>query len=137
MATNWNGDDVKLYKKLEGARVSRVEPGDAATVTVWLEDGRGLRLALDGDCCSSSYYSDMAQFNELVGSTIRGVEERDGESRDGLDEDAKKLEKEKGEYRDEVSWHFLVFTTDKGHVTIDWRNDSNGYYDGSVRPSIV
>lgn len=31
-----------------------------------------------------------------------------------------------------IRWAFLVFETDRGHATIDWRNDSNGYYSGNV-----
>ena len=31
----------------------------------------------------------------------------------------------------------ILITTDKGHITVDWRNDSNGYYDGTIRASLV
>ena len=41
------------------------------------------------------------------------------------------------EGEDSVSGHCIVFTTDQGHETIDWRNDSNGYYDGSASFNIV
>lgn len=33
-------------------------------------------------------------------------------------------------------WYFLVFFTSGGHVTIDWRNDSNGYYAGTICLSV-
>jgi hypothetical protein len=84
-----------------------------------------LRLTLDAGCCSESFFTSPAQFNELVGSTVLAVEERSSRA-DGaqpVGEDCT---------QDCMSWHFLVFVTDLGHITIDWRNDSNGYYDGNL-----
>lgn len=102
-------------------------------VKLELEDGRTLNLALGAGCCSHSYYTDVKQFHELLGAAIQNVEEREGRIdrlEDQKDED--------GWYVGEVTmkWHFLVFTTSAGHVTIDWRNDSNGYYDGEVKWSL-
>lgn len=124
--------DEKIYEAVKGAKIASVTKTSNEDVRLALDDGRALRLWLDGDCCSSSYYTDTTQFDELIGATIQSVEERDGESHAGLDAEAAKTDKD----RDAVSWHFLVFATDKGHVTIDWRNDSNGYYDGDVHPEI-
>ena len=127
-----NKDDI--YKAAIGAEVVAASAGgDRAEVV--LADGRTLALTLDGECCSSSYFTPDAdaQIRDMVGAKIQGVEERDGESRVGLDEEWAKKDESRG---DTVSWHFLVFITDKGHFTVDWRNDSNGYYDGSVHPSI-
>jgi hypothetical protein len=84
---------------------------------------------LTGDCCSSSHFTDIGQFDELIGATILEVDERIGESRPNLESD---LRARSDEYHDVLSWHFLVFATNKGHVTVDWHNDSNGYYDGSL-----
>lgn len=89
-------------------------------------DGSAVQLELYGDCCSLSFFTDTKQFDEIVGAKLLAVEQRDGE---GFDDP--KVE--------HVSPHFLVFTTDRGHVTIDWRNESNGYYDGwiEVKPLAV
>lgn len=88
-----------------------------------LSNGMTLRCEVEGDCCSRSYFTEEDQFKELEGAIIHDVEERHGKSHDGLNDapDA-----------DCTRWHFLVFTTNRGHVTIDWRNESNGYYDGTV-----
>jgi hypothetical protein len=92
------------------------------------KDGTKLELKLEGDCCSSSYFTEDAVEDawELVGSTIVSIEDRD----DGHNKDR--------EYKDtddftSTIWSFLVFKTNKGHVTLDWRNDSNGYYSGWVK----
>lgn len=91
--------------------------------TLHMSDGLVIELELTADCCSSSEFTDIAQFKELEGATILNVEDRDGKSDNNPPDPTD---------ADVLSWHFLVFTTSKGHVTIDWRNDSNGYYDGSV-----
>ena len=89
-------------------------------VVLVFDNGQRVSADLHGDCCSSSSFTDAKQFDELVGARIRSVEEREGG------------EVGRGEWDDVRKSHFLVFVTDKGHVTIDWHNDSNGYYDGWV-----
>lgn len=123
------------YREVVGRVVVRVEATrcrqydeqrDDAVVLV-LDDGRGLRLELDAECCSRSYFADVHQFDELVGARIQAIEEREGVG---------KLEPADGE-GDRITPRFLIFTTDRGYVTVDWRNDSNGYYDGWVVPSLL
>lgn len=94
--------------------------------TLYLDDGNKLHLELYGECCSQSFFTDLKQFEELEGAKILNIEEREGQSDNNLPEPE----------GDVISWHFLVFTTDKGHVTIDWHNESNGYYDGSLTASV-
>lgn len=126
----WN--DKEIYDKVKGRTVAEVLLGGKDRsgkdgVYLIFEDGAGLGLSLEGDCCSYSFFTDPKQFMELKGTVIREIEERDGESVFGLDASARATE-----CVDDISWHFLVFVTNHGHVTIDWRNDSNGYYDGWV-----
>jgi hypothetical protein len=103
-------------REIAGAEVDQSTVETDTTAILTDTEGNRYRFALSGDCCSGSYYDDPKQFQELVGSTILDVEERAG---DGFREDDS-----------EVAPHFLVFRTDRGHVTIDWRNISNGWYDG-------
>lgn len=95
--------------------------GDWAVIMY--DDGTGLEIHLEADCCSDSFFTDPKQFDELVGSKVLSVEKRD----DGTPSVTSEAEPC---HQEESSWGFLVFVTDKGHVTIDWRNDSNGYYGG-------
>lgn len=99
----------------------KVDGDEAVIRTV---GGGTLLLRLDGDCCSHSYFTKDAQFEDLIGAKILSAEEVWEES--GF-----------APYNEDSSWatykwHFLKFATDKGYVTIDWRNESNGYYDGSL-----
>jgi len=113
---------VPICKEAWGAKITSVDV-QGADADVELSGGSTIRMHLDGDCCSSSRFTDPKQFDELVGATIIEVEERFGQSDNNLPAP---------EGSDVISWHFLVFKTDKGHVTIDWHNDSNGYYDGTL-----
>ena len=108
-------------KRLVGATVISVNGA-----TIYLADGRAFEFVLEGDCCSSSEYTPegLAAFAELLGRTITDVEERTDSSRE------QEMREKYGEVESD-KWHFLVFTTDRGHITIDWRNISNGYYDGT------
>ncbi len=121
---SWRNNE---WSKLAGRKVEAFEvSAHKEDATLRLDGGLVARLELDGYCCSHSYFADPEQFSELVGATIQSVEERDEKSRaDMPDEDAE-------HFVDGVRWHFLVFVTDRGHVTVDWRNDSNGYYDGDI-----
>jgi len=103
-----------------------VESVDAKQTPIKLKftNGAELTIDLEGDCCSSSYFSDegLEDAKELAGRKIVAVEKAAGESG---------LHPPYGQ-NDVTAWHFLKFTTDAGNVTIDWRNDSNGYYNGWV-----
>lgn len=114
--------------KLAGRKVLAVD-GE----TLYLDDGKAWRFRLEGDCCSSSSFTDegLAAFSELAGRTIVEATERtDSRLEDWAAREAALVEKYPP--GDVDSWHFLVFVTDKGHVTVDWRNESNGYYDGTL-----
>lgn len=109
---------ANLNECVTGRTVERVDGSQ-----LFFEDGASIQFRLTGDCCSSSEWTKEEQFKELVGAKILSAENRSGRSDTGVAEP---------ENHDVLSWHFLVFTTDKGHVTIDWHNDSNGYYDGDL-----
>jgi hypothetical protein len=120
---SWNDDQQKLLgRKVVGvARAVVLDKYDDErdSVELQFDNGDTASVYLTGDCCSRSHFTDPKQFDELVGATIQAVEHRDGPVTGEEDREVQK-------------WHFLVFVTDRGHVTLDWRNDSNGYYDGDV-----
>lgn len=124
-----------VFRAAVGATIRAVEIRQTGERILWLrgvkdtarlllDDGRVLQLQLDAECCSSSYFADRQQFDDLIGATIRAVELRGGKT-------------ERDEDGDKIEWAFLVFTTDRGHVTIDWRNDSSGPYSGWLTAEIV
>ena len=119
-------NETKFYAALLGSRVLEVNG-----TTLVLSNGKSVQFGLDGGCCSVSSFTDKAQFQELKGSVLQKIEERDGAA--GV---PGRIYEQDDSDQGYISWHFLVFETDKGHVTIDWRNDSNGFYDGTVKPRV-
>lgn len=114
-------------------------PDRDSTIALYLDNGKAFEFRLEEDCCSTSAFTNEA-FEEafmLIGAEVKYVEHREGGStgyRRGEDKPvgertaALSLQYPPSE---SDSWHFIVFATDKGHVTLDWRNMSNGHYDGS------
>jgi len=89
-------------------------------------DGHEVRVELEGDCCSSSFFDDYSLIDArgLMGEQLKGIE------------DTGRAEPENDPYKggcDVIEYHALVVRTDKQSITIDWRNDSNGYYSGTAR----
>lgn len=89
-------------------------------------DGHEVRIDLEGDCCSSSFFDDFSLIDArgLMGERLMSIEDT---GRDEPENDPYK------EGCDVIEYHALVVRTDKQSITIDWRNDSNGYYSGVAR----
>ncbi|MBU1767943.1 MAG: hypothetical protein KJ648_07565 [Candidatus Omnitrophica bacterium] len=113
-------NSFEAFEPLLGGKVLRVET--AETRVVITTDKGTLVGVLEGECCSESFFTDPTQFHPLVGSRLLAVEDR-SEGTPSFCAPAR---------QESMIWSFLVFTTDRGHVTIDWRNDSNGYYSGEL-----
>lgn len=75
------------------------------------------------DCCESVNIEDICgDLMDLVGSPLLVAAEVSGEAPalgDG--------------YHDSYTWTFYKFSTVKGHVTVRWLGESNGYYSENVQ----
>jgi Fe-S cluster biogenesis protein NfuA len=78
-----------------------------------------------GDCCSSSWFQNFSGIEALLGQVVNEVREIESETLDDGD-------KRKGAETDCEQVYGFVFTTNRGRADLDMRNDSNGYYGGSV-----
>jgi len=101
---------------------------DKTRMKIAFKDGIEGLFWLAGDCCSASYFTEdcIKDAQDLVGGELLCCEEV--ESND-LHPERKYLGEVGYDY---VKWHFVHLITDKTQVTLDWRNDSNGYYDGMI-----
>lgn len=118
-AVNGVGVDVML-----GMTMASVE-SDSETVTFLTVDGRLFRLYHEQDCCESVVVEDIdGDLEVLVGAPLLVAEEISNAPRpDGF----------KPEYEpDSETWTFYKFATEKGHVTIRFHGESNGYYSEEV-----
>lgn len=105
--------------------------GKTITAVHLAADNQALRFDVEGaepivartedDCCSYTWVESLDNVDALIGGTVAAVE----------DIDMPELGYDHEEY-DVLAFYGCRITTDKGHCTIDYRNDSNGYYGGSL-----
>ena len=79
-----------------------------------------VRLAAFGDCCSESWFEHVENFEALFGEEIRGVLLK---AQEAITENVR----QSVEYAEVIE-----LTTDRGVCSLEFRNSSNGYYDGAT-----
>jgi hypothetical protein len=97
-----------------------------STLKLVAADGREVRIELEGDCCSTSFFDDHSKLDvrDLLGQRLMDVSDA---GRDAPDPDPIPHRDDSQEY------HALHIRTDRASITVDWRNESNGYYGGTAR----
>jgi hypothetical protein len=105
--------------------------GKKVTAVYLAEDGGAIRFDIeggdpivahaDGDCCSRSWIEYVETPENLLG-TVTAVEDIDLAKEGTWDKDGY-------EY---VQFYGCKITTEKGSSLLDYRNESNGYYGGSL-----
>ncbi len=93
-------------------------------VVFTLQNGKSYVMYHSQNCCESVDIEDIiGDVDDLIGATILEAEEvESGENPEGVTK----------EYQDSFTWTFYKLGTIKGHVTIRWYGQSNGYYSESV-----
>ena len=111
--------DALLGKTLVG-----IDRQDDRELIFKTSEGETFRMYHDQDCCEIVYLQDIeGDLEDLVGSEILLAEEISGDTPADF----------KFEYQpDSYTWTFYKFATNKGHVTLRWLGESNGYYSESV-----
>jgi hypothetical protein len=106
-------------------KIAKVDVPSDYQVRLLNAEDKGVELLLEADCCSTSYFTpeSLADLKGLVGATL--IE---------LEEVQEKYWGHKYTNTDDTRtrYHALLIKTDKQSLTVDWRNDSNGYYDGNL-----
>lgn len=113
------------YDKLLGQTVvATVLASDRETLQLYTLSGQVFLLQTAGECCSSTWIEAIDGDDALYG-TIKAVEDIDMPNLG----DVPTVHRESV---DCVEYYGLCITTNKGRAVIDYRNDSNGCYGGSV-----
>lgn len=88
------------------------------------DDDSKYQMSHDQDCCENVSVEDVVgDINDLIGSPIlKASEDTNNENPEGI----------KKESQDSFTWTFYNLATIKGHVTIRWYGESNGYYSEDV-----
>src|SRR4051794_31285794 len=104
---------------LIGKKVTAVYvAADGGAIKFDVQDGEPVIARADGDCCSHSWIEYVETPENLLG-TVSAVEDLDLD-KPGEDKD--------GEF---IQFYGCKISTEKGSSTLDYRNESNGYYGGS------
>lgn len=91
-----------------------------------------LSYMVTGDCCSQSYFHDFIGVSNILNNTVLGTEEI------AVEDITEKQVVKEGDYPSECLQHYgYRIVTDHpkfGEVSavVSFRNDSNGYYGGSI-----
>jgi hypothetical protein len=121
---------LQAKDRLVGGRLIDVRwsQGDITVVT----DKGTLTMTAYGDCCSSSWFESVEVDPGLEGSVVIKVDQ-EADPRPDWVETPSKVE----EYEECIQYYFGTIYTDKGRITWEMRNSSNGYYGGSILDSWV
>lgn len=114
-----------IAKAMVGRGIATFEiAGDRESVTFTMDEGKPVRLEVSADCCSSTWIESVDDPGALRGRVL-AVEEVEMPDLGNVD----------GVHRKDcyqVAYYGLKITTENGRALIDYRNDSNGYYGGSL-----
>jgi hypothetical protein len=94
---------------------------DKETIKFEVEENYPIYAVTDADCCSSTWVEDIESPSHVLGGIVTAVEDLE------LDQDPV----EDDEY-EHLQFYGTKIVTDKGSFVIDYRNESNGYYGGSL-----
>jgi hypothetical protein len=107
---------MTAFKELLGKTITKIDgaKGGSEQIDIFCSDGTKYRQYHSQDCC------EHVSVEDIIGSVILEAEEASSGDDPG---DIKK------EYVPEsFTWTFYKLGTIKGHVTIRWYGQSNGYY---------
>jgi hypothetical protein len=94
------------------------------------EDGTEQYFMVEGDCCSFSWIEHSTIPDDIKGALFLGFEEL-SDSQLGDCPQVDHEGKDVGEYN-YVRAYQSMFHTTRGDVVVEYRNESNGYYGGSL-----
>jgi len=119
----WEGSVDDPCKHAAGKTVLHVDGlrVDSECVVFFLSDGSILQIAYHHDCCASCSILDMdCEDSDFINQKILSLEIVESE------------DPPPGDYTpDSYTWSFVKFSTTKGHFTMRWYGESNGYYSES------
>lgn len=119
--------------RLRGCVLRGVEVRDNGDrVALTLADGSERIYEADGDCCSTSWVEHLTVPPDIDGATVLRIEERPEYGIEATPEQYAECKTHR-EWLDVLKVYQTAIVTDRGEVVIEYRNDSNGYYGGSLR----
>jgi hypothetical protein len=106
---------------------------DQSSITFFFTNAETIKYNAVGGCCSNTWIEHLELPSDLKGATIIAVEHLD----DPVLWDGHKCERKPDGYSNECDHDCLtvmqtLVRTDRGTISIEYRNNSNGYYGGAL-----
>lgn len=112
-----------MSKYLVGHTINEIKIAEDKKAILFVTDKENVVARMDGDCCSVTWIEHVETVQ--LPATVLDVEDISMPDFGGDDED--------GDHDGEViAYYGCKITTNKGHIIIDYRNSSNGYYGGDI-----
>lgn len=109
-----------MSNSMIGKKINNIQIANDKTALLFITDDEQLIARVDADCCSYTWIESVELPALGFPFTILNIEGLDMPDLGDLPD------------CDVVSYYGTKLTTDKGDMIIDYRNDSNGYYGGSI-----
>lgn len=123
----WSNFDVLKGKPLKTVALIKGQYEDQLQFT--FQDNSRLTYVTDADCCSTSWIEHITVPSDIEGAVITDVKDSGGV--DATPEQEEQARAARG-YVDVLAVYHTSFVTDRGEIIVEYRNDSNGYYGGSL-----
>lgn len=108
-------NNMLIGKTLTGIKLAK----DSQAILFQTTDG-DIVARTDGDCCSYSWVENIENTVREYPAVILSSEDIDMPDLGGMEDN------------EVVQYYGLKIVTDRGHIIIDYRNNSNGYYGGNL-----
>ena len=109
-------DCVTYFADFVGKEVNKALINNEHDKMYWRVDGKWFVITAVGECCSHSWFEHCDNANAFDGAQLFEFEDVS-------------LDTIKTDY-EVIRVNMLKFKTSKGYCTIEFRNESNGYYSG-------
>lgn len=106
---------TEAFEKMTGRKLENVEVVNRDELTITLDGGEKIRFGVKGFCCSRSWIEHFETIRDIRGATIISV-----------------MNLDLGELLPDGSLksYQTIIKTDRGEISVEYRNSSNGYYGG-------
>ena len=99
-------------------------------LTLAFVDGTTATFTTEGGCCSRSWIEHLEMPGDIVGAVILSVDSAEMPPWDG--HECGGIDNLHSCGHDSLAVYHTKFHTDRGDIVLEYRNDSNGYYGGSL-----
>lgn len=112
---------TEMHNPLVGKMITAIYLAeDMKAIKFDVLDGDPIIAKCDGDCCSDTWVENIENPSAAIGSVVTVAADIDMPDLGNMPD------------RDVVAYYGFKIETAKGTCVIDYRNDSNGYYGGSL-----